>query len=302
MAEALYFASSVVISCTRADVYELVADVTRMGEWSPICTRCQWDTGAGPSQGSWFTGTNERDGRSWHTRSLVETADPGVCFAFVVGGSHVRWSYTIRDIAGGTQLTESWELLPDGLAQFTQKYGAGTDAIIADRRDAARWSIPITLAAIKAAAEAAAGTVAAPNPHEVETEEFDVSAESDRAARGLALMKAMLGEESVARITARNAIAPQWHRWTTEFLFGEVWQGQGLTRKQRSMITVAALISLNRPRELGIHMRAALINGVTTDELMEIVQHIGLYAGWPAAGEALFLLSDIISEESDEQH
>jgi alkylhydroperoxidase/carboxymuconolactone decarboxylase family protein YurZ len=68
------------------------------------------------------------------------------------------------------------------------------------------------------------------------------------------------------------------------------------------MITVAALISLNRPRELGIHMRAALINGVTADELVEIVQHLGLYVGWPAAGEALFLLRDIISEESDEQH
>jgi 4-carboxymuconolactone decarboxylase len=68
------------------------------------------------------------------------------------------------------------------------------------------------------------------------------------------------------------------------------------------MITVAALISLNRPRELGIHMRAALVNGVTTDELVEVVQHLGLYAGWPAVGEALFLLRDIINEDFDEQH
>jgi alkylhydroperoxidase/carboxymuconolactone decarboxylase family protein YurZ len=49
-------------------------------------------------------------------------------------------------------------------------------------------------------------------------------------------------------------------------------------------------------------MRAALVNGVTTDELVEIVQHLGLYAGWPAVGEALFALQDIISEESDDQH
>jgi 4-carboxymuconolactone decarboxylase len=115
-------------------------------------------------------------------------------------------------------------------------------------------------------------------------------------------MNEMLGEESVARIAARNTIAPRWHRWTTEFLFGEVWQGQGLTLKQRSIVTVAALISLNRPRELGIHMRAALVNGVTTDELVEIVEHLGLYVGWPAVGEALFLLRDIIGEKPDEQH
>jgi hypothetical protein len=168
MAKGLYLASSIAISGARADVYELVSDVTRMGEWSPICTSCQWDTGAGPWRESWFTGTNERGGRVWHTRSLVETADPGVCFTFVVGGSYVRWSYTLTDIPGGTQLTESWELLPDGLARFMRKYGAETGTIISDRRDAARWSIPITLAAIKAAAEA----VAAPDPREIETEEL----------------------------------------------------------------------------------------------------------------------------------
>jgi hypothetical protein len=216
MTEDLYFASSVAISCGRAEVYELVADVTRMGEWSPICTHCQWDAGAGPWQGSWFTGTNERGGRTWRTRSLVETANPGTCFAFVVGGSHVRWSYTLTDTDGATLLTESWELLPGGLAQFTRKYGAEADGIIADRRGAARWSIPITLAAIKTAAEA----LGARNPYKTETEECGMSAESERAARGLALMNEMLGKESVARITARNTIAPQWHQWTTEFLFG----------------------------------------------------------------------------------
>jgi hypothetical protein len=160
MTQDLYFASSVAISSRPALVYEMVADVTRMGEWSPVCTRCQWDAGAGPWQGSWFTGTNERDGRIWQTRSLIETAEPGACFAFVVGGSHVRWSYTFTRINGNTRLTESWELLPDGAAQFMSKYGAEADAIIADRREAARWSIPITLAAIKAAAEVAA----APQP------------------------------------------------------------------------------------------------------------------------------------------
>jgi 4-carboxymuconolactone decarboxylase len=120
-----------------------------------------------------------------------------------------------------------------------------------------------------------------------------------RAERGLALMKEMLGEASVARITARNTIAPDWHRWTTDVLFGDLWQGEGLSRKQRSFITIAALIPLNRARELGIHMRAALVNGVTVEELVEIAQHVGFYAGWPSVGEALFILREIVDERAE---
>jgi alkylhydroperoxidase/carboxymuconolactone decarboxylase family protein YurZ len=299
MALDLYVASSVVIASERAAIYELVADVTRMGEWSPICTGGHWETGSGPWPGGWFTGTNERGGRAWETRSRVETADPGKRFSFVVGGSHVRWSYTLTGAGVGTELTEAWELLPDGLAQFRTKYGSEAETVVADRRDAARWSIPITLAAIKAAAEAM--PAAGPNPRGTGTEEPDVPVEPNRGDLGLALMKEMLGEESVARIEARNAIAPQWHRWTTEVLFGDLWQGQGLNRKQRSMITIAALIPLNRSRELGIHLRAALVNGVTKEELVEIVQHVAFYTGWPSAGEALFMVRDIINEQPDDQ-
>jgi 4-carboxymuconolactone decarboxylase len=124
------------------------------------------------------------------------------------------------------------------------------------------------------------------------TERPDADA-GDRATRGLALMREMLGDEAIDRITARNVIAPDWQRWTTEVLFGDLWQGSGLTRSQRSLVTVAALIPLNRPRELAIHLRAALVNGVTLEELVQVAQHVGFYAGWPAVGEALFVLSDI---------
>ena len=116
---------------------------------------------------------------------------------------------------------------------------------------------------------------------------------NDRAAAGLALMREMLGEDAVARIAARNTIAPDWHRWTTEVLFGDLWQGSGLSRQQRSLVTVAALIALNRPRELGIHLRAALVNGLTPEDLVHVTQHVGFYAGWPAAGEALFAIRDV---------
>ena len=120
---------------------------------------------------------------------------------------------------------------------------------------------------------------------------------SMRRDRGRALMTEMLGADNVARIAARNTIAPDWQRWTTEVLFGDLWQGEGLSLKQRSAITIAALIPMNRARELEIHMRAAIVNGLTLEELVQIVQHVGFYAGWPAAGEALFTLRRIADEQ-----
>lgn len=150
----LRFADATFVACSPEALYDLVSDVTRMGEWSPICRACWWDDGAGPSAGSWFTGRNETPDRTWETRSQVATAEPGREFAFVVGGDLVRWSYTFTPVDGGTRLGEEWEFLPAGIARFHDRYGTDADAQIADRTAAARSSIPATLAAIKKTAEA----------------------------------------------------------------------------------------------------------------------------------------------------
>ncbi|GAC1356021.1 MAG: SRPBCC family protein [Acidimicrobiales bacterium] len=149
----LEYSESVHIARAPEDLYDMVSDVTRMGEWSPICTSCWWDEGAGPTAGAWFTGRNEIPGRTWDTRSVVTAADRGRAFSFVVGGSLVRWSYTLAPADDGTQLTESWEFLPDGIALFEERFGADAPAQIANRTEAARRSIPETLAAIKRSAE-----------------------------------------------------------------------------------------------------------------------------------------------------
>ncbi len=75
-------------------------------------------------------------------------------FAFVVGDSWVRWAYTFPPADDRTCLTESWELLPGGIARFHERYGEDAEAQIAERTEAARTGILVTLAAIKAAAEA----------------------------------------------------------------------------------------------------------------------------------------------------
>ncbi len=151
----LSFSASMVVARSPEDLYDMVSDVTRMGEWSPVCTACWWDDGDAPRVGAWFTGRNELPNRTWETRSEVVAAERGHEFAFVVGGSYTRWGYTFTVGDGGTEITESWELLPAGIAMFEERFGEEAEAQITDRAEAARTGIPATLAAIKRTAEAA---------------------------------------------------------------------------------------------------------------------------------------------------
>jgi hypothetical protein len=150
----LQYSASIVVARSPEAVYDMVSDVTRMGEWSPICTACWWDDGDGPRVGAWFTGRNEMPERTWETRSQVVAADRGREFAFEVNSGWVRWGYTFTPVDFGTQVTESWEFLPTGIAGFHDRYGNGAEAQIANRTEAAHRGIPVTLAAIKKAAEA----------------------------------------------------------------------------------------------------------------------------------------------------
>ena len=150
----LTFSDSVVVAASPEELYDLVSDVTRTGEWSPVCVACWWDEGATGKAGDWFTGRNVTPERTWETRSLVAVADRGREFAWLVGGSRARWGYTLEPVDGGTRLTESWEFLPDGLALMAERYGADAQHQVEVRTRAAHEGIPATLAAIKRIAEA----------------------------------------------------------------------------------------------------------------------------------------------------
>jgi hypothetical protein len=151
--ETLRHSDSVVIAGSPEELYDMVADVTRMGEWSPVCTACWWDDGDGPRVGAKFTGRNELPDRTWETRSEVVAADRGQEFAFVVQATGTRWGYTFAPVAGGTQVTESWEFPPAAYAVFDQRFGEDALAQVANREAAAQRGIAATLAAIKRAAE-----------------------------------------------------------------------------------------------------------------------------------------------------
>lgn len=150
----LRLSDSIIIASTSDALYDMVSSLRHMGEWSPVTTGCEYDSGQGPEVGAWFTGHNELPDRVWETRSKVVAADPGKEFAFVVGTAEVaRWGYTFEPVEGGTKVTESWEFLPGGHVLFEERYGDTANAEIAERKRLAREGIPATLAAIKETAE-----------------------------------------------------------------------------------------------------------------------------------------------------
>jgi len=102
--------------------------------------------------------------------------------------------------------------------------------------------------------------------------------------------KATRWRKSMAPEPPRNPfadIAPALAGYTDNILFGEVWKRPGLSPRDRSLITVASLIALYRVNELPFHIKKALENGISREELIEVITHLAFYAGWPTANTAL---------------
>ncbi|WP_266156522.1 carboxymuconolactone decarboxylase family protein [Dyella silvatica] len=96
---------------------------------------------------------------------------------------------------------------------------------------------------------------------------------------------------------AMGDLAPKLAELTDQVLFGDVWQRPGLAPRDRSLATVATLIALNRTEQLPFHLRRARDNGISQDELVELITHLAFYAGWPAAVSALNVLRTLIAEQ-----
>jgi 4-carboxymuconolactone decarboxylase len=99
----------------------------------------------------------------------------------------------------------------------------------------------------------------------------------------------MTNEQSPAQ-KAFGDVAPALADYSDKVLFGDVWERPGLSPRDRSLITVASLVALYRTNELPHHVQRALDNGVTRDELVELITHLAFYAGWPVASSAVPIL------------
>lgn len=152
------FADSVWIAATPRQVYDVVSDVERTGEWSAFTRACEWEEGDGPAVGAHFVGHNHKPGRDWDTRSTVTAADPGRAFAWAVNDDWVHWGYAMAPEPSatgveGTRLTETWEFTETGRARIAERYPDDPDDQIALRVEDARSGIPTTLAAVKRVVE-----------------------------------------------------------------------------------------------------------------------------------------------------
>jgi 4-carboxymuconolactone decarboxylase len=90
--------------------------------------------------------------------------------------------------------------------------------------------------------------------------------------------------------------APMLADLTDRILFGEVWERPKLSKRDRSLVTVAALIAMNRPDQLRFHFNYAVENGVKKEELIEAVTHLAFYSGWPNAMNAITIAKEVLSE------
>ena len=114
---------------------------------------------------------------------------------------------------------------------------------------------------------------------------------------GLAVRRAVLGAEYVDRaIASADSFTGELQDFVTEWCWGGIWTRPGLPRKTRSLLNLAMLAALNRPHEIKIHVRGALNNGVTREEIAEVFLQVGVYAGAPAAVDAFRSAKEVFDE------
>jgi len=123
--------------------------------------------------------------------------------------------------------------------------------------------------------------------------------ELERYTKGLEVRRAVLGDEYVNRsLTGKSLFTEDFQDLITRYAWGEIWSRPGLPRHTRSLITLAMLIALNRPDEFRLHLRAAANNGVTIDEIKELLLHSAIYCGVPAANSAFHDAEQILGDSA----
>lgn len=123
------------------------------------------------------------------------------------------------------------------------------------------------------------------------------TSDDDRRRGGMAVRRAVLGDEHVDRAVARTtALTEPFQDLITRYAWGDVWSRPGLDRRTRSMLTLSLLTALGHEHELGMHVRAAVTNGVTPAEIGEVLLHSAVYAGVPAANRMLAVAQGVLAE------
>jgi len=121
--------------------------------------------------------------------------------------------------------------------------------------------------------------------------------------RGMQVRREVLGDEHVDRAAARTTeLTAPFQDLITRYAWGEIWTRPGLSRAERSMITLTALAALRQEEELAMHVRAAVRNGLTTAQITEVLLQVAIYAGVPAANRAFAVAREVLAELDEPGH
>ena len=121
--------------------------------------------------------------------------------------------------------------------------------------------------------------------------------ERERYDKGMAVRREVLGDTHVDRtLKNKTAFNGEFQDLITRYAWGEIWTRAGLPRHTRSLATLAMLVALNRADELRLHLRASVNNGVTRDEIKELLMQCAIYCGGPAANSAFHLAQEVFAE------
>jgi len=116
---------------------------------------------------------------------------------------------------------------------------------------------------------------------------------------GMTVRREVLGDAHVDRaLDQTTPFTAPFQEFITRYAWGSVWAREGLDRRSRSMITLAVLTALGREQELALHVRAARANGLSDEEIGEVLLHTSVYAGVPAANAAFAIAQDVLADES----
>jgi 4-carboxymuconolactone decarboxylase len=121
--------------------------------------------------------------------------------------------------------------------------------------------------------------------------------DKERLAQGMRVRREVLGDAHVDRAVANTtAVTADFQDFITRCAWGEVWSRDGLSRAERSMITLTALVVLRQEEELAMHLRGAMRNGLSAEQISEVLLHTAVYAGVPAANRAFAVANRVLGE------
>ena len=126
--------------------------------------------------------------------------------------------------------------------------------------------------------------------------------DEERRAAGLQNRREVLGDEHVDRaIASTTEFTAPFQDWITRYAWGEIWSRPGLGRPERSIVTLTVLAALQHEDELHMHVKAALRNGLTEEQIQEVLLQVGLYAGVPVANRAFAIAARAIKEYREQE-